>query len=106
MGYVKGTCICGNRQESKGLIKGRQYYGKYCTSCRKNRNRSEFIMSHDMICFKCGFKAEHRCQLDVDHIDGNRENNDHSNFQLLCANCHRLKTYQNEDWKTTVIGEQ
>jgi 5-methylcytosine-specific restriction endonuclease McrA len=38
-------------------------------------------------------------QLDVDHIDGNRSNNELSNIQTLCANCHRLKTKQNQDWK-------
>lgn len=41
---------------------------------------------------ECGFVAKHPCQLDVDHIDGNRENNDISNLQTLCSNCHRLKT--------------
>jgi 5-methylcytosine-specific restriction endonuclease McrA len=31
--------------------------------------------------------------LDVDHIDGDRFNNDPANLQTLCANCHRLKTH-------------
>ena len=30
--------------------------------------------------------------LDVDHIDGNRKNNDIKNLQFLCAWCHTLKT--------------
>ncbi len=51
------------------------------------------------ICEKCGFIPEHICQLDVDHIDGDNSNNDISNLQTLCANCHRLKTHLNEDWK-------
>ena len=50
-------------------------------------------------CEKCGFVPEHPCQLDVDHIDGNKKNNNFENFQTLCANCHRLKTYLNKDWK-------
>ena len=33
------------------------------------------------------------CQLDVDHIDGNHNNDEEVNLQTLCANCHRLKTY-------------
>ncbi|MFL6518165.1 MAG: HNH endonuclease signature motif containing protein, partial [Bacillus sp. (in: firmicutes)] len=51
-----------------------------------------------LLCEKCGFKAEHPCQLDVDHIDGKHNNNDESNLQVLCANCHRLKTFVNRDW--------
>jgi hypothetical protein len=42
-------------------------------------------------CERCGFIAEHRCQLDVHHIDGNHQNNDIFNLMTLCANCHRLE---------------
>ena len=48
-------------------------------------------------CESCGFVAEHLVQLDVDHIDGNHNNNDINNLQTLCSNCHRLKTYVNKD---------
>lgn len=50
-------------------------------------------------CEKCGFVAEESCQLDVDHIDGDKSNSDPSNYQTLCANCHRLKTYRCRDFK-------
>src|SRR3954452_6494438 len=46
------------------------------------------------VCSHCGFVAEHVVQLDVDHIDGNHNNNAPENLQTLCANCHRLKTYK------------
>lgn len=49
-------------------------------------------------CEHCGFIPVHKVQLDVDHIDGNHKNNNPTNLQTLCANCHRLKTYLNEDW--------
>ena len=48
-------------------------------------------------CELCGFVAKHSAQLDVDHIDGNGANNDLSNLQTLCANCHRLKTMEAGD---------
>ena len=43
-------------------------------------------------CEACGFTGQ-PCQLDVDHIDENHQNNDPANLQTLCANCHRLKTW-------------
>lgn len=49
-------------------------------------------------CEYCGFTAEHTCQLDVDHKDGNHQNNSLDNLQTLCANCHRLKTWKHKDW--------
>lgn len=49
-------------------------------------------------CENCGFLPIHSCQLDVDHVDGNRKNNDPSNLRTLCANCHRLKTFMNKDY--------
>jgi 5-methylcytosine-specific restriction endonuclease McrA len=49
-------------------------------------------------CSNCGFIPIHICQLDVDHIDGNKKNNNVSNLQTLCANCHRLKTFLSKDW--------
>ena len=48
-------------------------------------------------CQNCGFLAANPCQLDVDHIDGNNKNNEPSNLQTLCANCHRYKTFLKQD---------
>lgn len=62
-------------------------------------NKRKYIVHKKSICEQCGFIPEHSCQLDVDHIDGNHNNNDLSNLQTLCANCHRLKTFLNKDWK-------
>ena len=47
-------------------------------------------------CENCGFIAMHSCQLDIHHIDGNHDNNDKNNLQVLCANCHRLVTFLNK----------
>lgn len=70
-------------------------------SCRNKYNeyRSRHYKNKKPHCEICGFVAEHRSQLDVDHIDGNHDNNESSNLQTLCANCHRLKTQENKDWE-------
>lgn len=55
-------------------------------------------------CERCGFVPEHSSQLDVDHIDGDNSNNQPSNLQTLCSNCHRIKTYTNKDWENKNNG--
>jgi hypothetical protein len=45
-------------------------------------------------CIRCGFQAEDRCQMDLDHIDGDRRNHVVDNMQTLCSNCHRLKSWR------------
>ena len=54
----------------------------------------------------CGFACSCRpdaklsaCQIDVNHIDGNRLNNDPSNLERLCRNCHAQVTIINEHYK-------
>jgi hypothetical protein len=42
--------------------------------------------------FKCKAKIINICQIQIDHIDGNRYNNVPENCQNLCANCHSVKT--------------
>ena len=68
---------------------------KFCSRNCKQKARAKPHLLHPKgtTCSKCGFEAEHRCQLDLDHIDGDKKNNDPSNIQVLCANCHRLKTH-------------
>lgn len=52
-------------------------------------------------CEECGFVADDPCQLDVDHINGDRNNDAPINLQTLCSNCHRLKTKRCGDCLTT-----
>lgn len=103
---IRGICItCNtNLQRNKGN-------GKYSAECQKchylrigRHTNSKMRKTHKLkqstlVCAVCGFIAQHECQIDLDHIDGNHQNNDPSNLQTLCANCHRLKTYRNKDWE-------
>ncbi len=45
-------------------------------------------------CCLCSWKERHtithKIPLEVNHIDGNSSNNNESNLQLLCPNCHSL----------------
>ena len=87
-------CKCGNKLGAYTTRAGNRKLRKTCDPCRRKpwnkhkKNKCDF----------CGFIPIWKGQLDVDHIDGNSSNNDPSNFQTLCANCHRLKTFLAEDF--------
>lgn len=82
------------RDKNTGIVR----YRSICKTCRLTNNPSGHKQHRKDKCERCGFTPEHICQLDVDHIDGNHKNNNVENLQTLCANCHRLKTKQNNDW--------
>lgn len=93
-GGKRPVCECGKPVRSKGrTVNGSRLWDRKCAVCRwgtYTRYKKDY-------CESCGFVAIHRVQLDVDHIDGNHTNNEPSNLQTLCANCHRLKTQLNND---------
>jgi hypothetical protein len=64
---------------------------------RINGYRDRKLVHKKDRCENCGFVALNACQLDVDHIDGNRDNDSPEKLRTLCANCHRLKTYMDRD---------
>lgn len=96
-------CNCGNVCKPNGFSKkdGRALFNTYCRSCAKRihgkKERPPLILKLNG-CVICNFKPEHPCQIDIDHIDGNHNNNSPENLQSLCANCHRLKTFNCRDW--------
>ena len=95
MDKPRRLCACGRVTTSAGYdAKGYKRYKSKCETCRFHAYR-HFKKDH---CELCGFVAVHSSQLDVDHIDGNHADNDESNLQTLCANCHRLKTHMQRDY--------
>lgn len=94
MAKVRGACsICGNPSKKPG--------SRYCSTHDKAvyEGIRPWILHKKNHCEMCGFIPVNHIQLDVDHIDGNKSNNDPKNLQTLCANCHRLKTWINKDWE-------
>jgi hypothetical protein len=116
--HVRGLCCeCKTYPQKR---KGKNKYGTLCSSCDKKAYTSKEAKEKSLIsrkqyyktrgytsrqytiyktncCVMCNFTSEFPCQFDVDHIDGNHNNNEVSNLQTLCANCHRLKTYLNRE---------
>ena len=92
-------CGCGNLVANKGRDKnGNPIYRSSCQKCHKEGRRAKGNK-----CTRCHFIPEDLIQLDIDHIDGNRQNNSPDNLQTLCANCHRLKTKLNQDWNKSEV---
>jgi hypothetical protein len=53
------------------------------------RYREKALNNLPNSCASCGYDNIHA--LEVHHIDRDRTNNDISNLQILCANCHTLE---------------
>jgi 5-methylcytosine-specific restriction endonuclease McrA len=88
--------FCSRACRNKDQYRRDREAGKVSSQNKSRRNKRSSLLDTlggGLICSRCGFKASRNCQIDIDHIDGNHANNDPSNLQLLCANCHRLKSY-------------
>ena len=86
-------CGCGRPTEVKDKdSKGRPKYRSQCSKCREAARKYPTNK-----CEKCGLLNDGTGNIDRDHIDGNRSNNDFSNLQALCKECHKVKTRVNGD---------
>ena len=104
MGKASGSkvprlCPCGRNARHAGLgPDGLPRYGVLCKSCHRHN-----IIDKKNYCERGGFVAEVPQQIEVDHRDGNKRNNNKDNLWCLCANCHRLKTHANKEWENEYV---
>ena len=52
---------------------------------RKSKKSNDYRKHKGIKCEMCGFVPVHSSQLDVDHIDGDKYNNDIINLKTLCT---------------------
>jgi len=109
----------------KRSSRGRKGHQVECCECAAKRAREYRQSMRDYVgkikmesgCEICGFEAEHPCQLDLDHINPEEKTykGSHKSYdagwskkridaelekcQIICKNCHALRTYKEGHWK-------
>ncbi len=110
---VVPECInhgCGNKVHTRKINKnGTRDIRAECNKCHLGgRNRPGVTPHKKDYCenidgrlgFKCTATIIDGCQLELDHIDGDRWHNVPKNAQTFCSNCHSIKTKFHGDCKS------
>jgi hypothetical protein len=73
------------KHSSGETIAGDTYHNRFSKDRKHNKNSKKFKPLPKK-CSQCGKTGG---QLDIDHKDGNRKNNNRSNLRIICRSCHR-----------------
>jgi len=97
--YHQGKCIvsgCNNVQNLQGnhRVSGKKRYG---TICKKHKQWPRKFLKNYCESSRCEWKGTFEKILDVDHIDGDKANILENNFRTLCANCHKIKSFEEKN---------
>lgn len=102
--FATKTAVCAVDGPVNIVVYGNTYRCEVAYRQHQNRMRSDRKGTPRDVkgdtCEGCGFVAAHPCQLDLDHINGDRRDHRLENLQTLCANCHRLKSYHPELYRS------
>ena len=95
------------KSPEKFLARNARWASKHPDRARRARieaelNAKPYRRAKKSKCDECNFVPVVMCQLDVDHINGDHNDNSIENLQTLCANCHRLKTKQSRDGQYSI----
>ena len=102
-----------------------RYHRRDNITKKKLRNRRKKIINRYKLlkgCQLCGYK-KHFSALDFDHINKitkiksisrlvtdtvslKKIKDEVRKCNVLCSNCHRIKTYKNKDWKNKTIKKE
>jgi hypothetical protein len=100
--------ICQSRPRAYAYKKQHKvYWRSQCDRCIRKAKKlkvggkvrwQQFGYNKKNKCELCGFKSSISAQMDVYHVDGNKNNCDVYNLKTICANCQRLKSTQDLGW--------
>jgi Zn finger protein HypA/HybF involved in hydrogenase expression len=87
------------KETIKEWLKGGNIMNNGAIKISNNIRRYLFEL-HNSECQECGWNKvnsyTNKIPLEVEHIDGDSQNNKFENLKLLCPNCHSLtRTYKN-----------
>lgn len=99
-----------------GYHKKNGTYFKWKTVCEQHRKNRKFevdIWKMERGCanvdsrhgFKCTSHITEPGQLDIHHLDGNRQNQEPENLEVLCKICHTRVSYSEEHHKNRYVNK-